>query len=85
MRNENLLIPPNTLNAFTHEVKRRCCNQGSCHVKLRNGYYCDVVYRPANEEDGEMECFQEINGNGYWNLDGESVTASRFDMIEIND
>lgn len=48
MRNTTVLATRKDFNPFTLALKVRCEAEGEVLVRMRNGDYCKVVYRPAN-------------------------------------
>ena len=83
MRNDVVFQTKKDLNPFTRALKARCQEEGAVLVKMRNGDYCKVVYRPANPEDFEDEAFHKEDHSAYWEMSGHSVTAERYDLVEF--
>lgn len=85
MRNTTVLATRKDFNPFTLALKVRCEAEGEVLVRMRNGDYCKVVYRPANPEDYTREAFHKTDHSSYWDPNGESITSSDFDIVELVD
>lgn len=85
MRNTTVLATRKDFNPFTLALKVRCEAEGEVLVRMRNGDYCKVVYRPANPEDYTGEAFHKTDHSSYWDPNGESITSSDFDIVELVD
>lgn len=86
MRNDFVLASKRELNPFTIALKARCLAEGPVLVKLRNGSYREVVYRPANPDAFEMDpSFHTVDHAFYWEPSGHSVTADRYDIVEFEE
>lgn len=81
------VAPQNELNAFTQEVKTRADNVswGKMWVELRNGDLIRPKFSPAQNDTCEdsFVYYDELGGMWLWNLDGTSVTNSKYDMCEL--
>jgi hypothetical protein len=84
MKNATLLATQNDFNPFTLELKARCQALGEVLVRMRNGDYCKVVYKPGDLEQHESEGFVRPDYSACWYPNGESFTSSRFDLIELD-
>ncbi|WP_060059914.1 hypothetical protein [Burkholderia ubonensis] len=86
MRNTTVLASKRDFNPFTLALKARCQAEGEVLVRMRNGDYCKVVYRPANPEDFELDpSFHKPDHSAYWEPSGCSFTADRFDIVEFDE
>lgn len=85
MKNLTVLRTKQDFNDFTLALKARCEAEGEVMVGLRDGTFCKVVFRPANEEDLSEDSFHSPGHGSYWEPSGHSVTSSRFDIIEFED
>jgi hypothetical protein len=85
MRNTIVLATREDFNPFTLALKARCEAEGEVLVCMRNGEYCKVVYRPANPEEYTGEAFHKPDHSAYWDPNGESVTSTDFDIVELPD
>lgn len=74
MRNTTVLATRKDFNPFTLALKVRCEAEGEVLVRMRNGDYCKVVYRPANPEDYTGEAFHKTDHSSYWDPNGEYST-----------
>ncbi|MBU9200065.1 hypothetical protein KTD31_01440 [Burkholderia multivorans] len=84
MKNLALLATRNDLNPFTQALKARCEREGAVLVKMRNGDWVEVRYRPANPIECESESFHTADHARYWFMDGSSLTSNVFDMVEFD-
>jgi hypothetical protein len=80
-----MFVKQSDLNEFTRVVKDICLKEGKCHVKLRDGQWRDVVYRPADEEECCSEGFVCVDGDLHWNMDGSSIHRRDLCMVEIKE
>ncbi|KVP39843.1 hypothetical protein [Burkholderia ubonensis] len=85
MKNTFVLTTKRDFNPFTLALKARCQAEGEVLVRMRNGDYCKVVYRPANADEFEDEAFHKKDHSAYWEPSGHSVTADRYDLVEFDE
>jgi len=85
MKNTTVLAQKSDFNDFTLALKARCLTEGVVLVRMRNGDYCQVMYKPAKPEAEEDEAFHKPDHSAYWEPSGHSITSSRFDMVEFDD
>ena len=85
MKNTTVLATKQNFNDFTQALKARCEAAGVVLVRMRNGDYSQVVYKPANPAACEEEAFHTPDHASYWEPSGHSVTSSRFDLVEMDD
>lgn len=85
MKNTFVLNSKRDFNPFTRALKARCQVDGEVLVRMRNGDYCKVVYRPANEAKFEDESFHLADHFAYWELSGHSRTADCYDLVEFDE
>ncbi|KVP75190.1 hypothetical protein [Burkholderia ubonensis] len=85
MKNTFVLTTKRDFNPFTLTLKARCQAEGEVLVRMRNGDYCKVVYRPANADEFEDEAFHKKDHSAFWEPSGHSVTADRYDLVEFDD
>lgn len=85
MLNTFVLQSKSDFNPFTLVLKARCEAQGEVLVKLRNGDYCKVVFRPENPKEYEDAAFHKPDHSAYWRVSGCSVTSSDFDIVELEE
>ncbi len=57
MRNDAVFQSKQVYNPFTLALKARCLSEGAVLVKMRNGDFCQVIFRPANPEEFEDDAF----------------------------
>jgi hypothetical protein len=84
MLNTTVLATKKDFNPFTLALKARCEAEGEVLVRMRNGDYCKVAYRPANPEDYTDDGFHKTDHSACWDPNGESFTASDFDIVEFD-
>ncbi|CAB3754165.1 hypothetical protein [Paraburkholderia humisilvae] len=84
MRNATVLATRKDFNPFTLALKARCEAEGEVLVRMRNGDYCKVAYRPANPEDYTDNAFHKEDHSACWSPNGESFTSSDFDIVELD-
>jgi hypothetical protein len=94
MKNEELLHRRGSrLNNFTRALREACLEQGEVLVTMRNGDMCKVKFVPADAngdefehpyDDGHDGGFRGVNDMRYWQANGESITADRFDIVEFD-
>jgi hypothetical protein len=82
MLNTTVLATRKDFNPFTLALKARCEAEGEVSVRMRNGDYCKVVYRPANPI--QDQAFHKSDHSAYWEPNGQSVTGSDFDIVEFD-
>lgn len=85
MQNTTVLATKSDFNPFTLALKARCEAEGEVLVRMRNGGYTKVVFRPANSEQYEDAAFHKRDHSAYWELSGHSLTSDRYDIVEMDD
>lgn len=83
MENTTVLATKRDFNPFTLALKARCEAEGDVMVGLRDGTFCQVVFRPANEAECTEDAFHRPDHSGYWEPSGHSVTSARFDIVKL--
>ena len=72
------------INKFTKLLKKRCKKELRVTVKMRNGLLVSVYFREAKENCWDCGFYNTDGNNSFsWELDGESITSSDFDLIEF--
>lgn len=84
MLNLTLLAKPSDFNPFTTVLRDRCLAENAVLVRMRNNEWIEVVFAPADLDDGrDDDSFRTADWSRVWRANGESLTADRFDLIEL--
>lgn len=86
MLNHTLLATVDHYNEFTSKLRDLCLNYSFIPVKTRNNLTVEVIFEPANADEGrETDIFRTLDYSYVWYANGKSLTSWDLDLIEIPD